>query len=117
MIDAREDVMTAPASQNRRRTATVSASRSTKPAKAATGKSLPVKRVFSDAKINPFDQIEWDKRTAEITAGLKWRKFTHTLSIITLLNLLHLLDSILSSTASYHGCWAKTNISWIYRLN
>ena len=67
MIDAREDVMTAPASQNRRRAATVSASRSTKPAKAATGKSLPVKRVFSDAKINPFDQIEWDKRTAEIT--------------------------------------------------
>src|SRR6478736_3572466 len=67
MIDAREDVMTAPASQNRRRPATVSASRGTKPAKAATGKSLPVKRVFSDAKINPFDQIEWDKRTAEIT--------------------------------------------------
>jgi len=47
MIDAREDVMTAPASQNRRRPATVSASRGTKPAKAATGKSLPVKRVFS----------------------------------------------------------------------
>jgi ribonucleoside-diphosphate reductase alpha chain len=23
--------------------------------------------VFSDAKVNPFDQIEWDKRTAEIT--------------------------------------------------
>ncbi len=67
MIDAREDVMTAPASQNRRRAATVSASRSTKPAKAVSGKSLPVKRVFSDAKVSPFDQIEWDKRTAEIT--------------------------------------------------
>ena len=24
-------------------------------------------RVFSDAKITPFDQIEWEKRTAEIT--------------------------------------------------
>src|SRR6266404_9816348 len=30
-------------------------------------KSLQVQRVFSDEKINPFDQIEWDKRTAEIT--------------------------------------------------
>lgn len=59
--------MTAPASQNRRRTATVTATRGTKPEKAATGKALPVKRVFSDAKINPFDQVEWDKRTAEIT--------------------------------------------------
>lgn len=28
---------------------------------------LKVKRVFSDAKIKPFDQVEWDKRTAEIT--------------------------------------------------
>ena len=30
-------------------------------------KSLPIARVFSDAKTKPFDQIEWDKRTAEIT--------------------------------------------------
>lgn len=28
---------------------------------------LAVERVFSDPKVNPFDQIEWDKRTAEIT--------------------------------------------------
>jgi len=26
-----------------------------------------MKRVFSDAKVKPFDQIEWDRRTAEIT--------------------------------------------------
>jgi ribonucleoside-diphosphate reductase alpha chain len=26
-----------------------------------------VERIFSDAKVKPFDQIEWDKRTAEIT--------------------------------------------------
>jgi ribonucleoside-diphosphate reductase alpha chain len=38
-----------------------------KPAKSATKKSLRVERVFSDAKVNPFDQIEWDRRTAEIT--------------------------------------------------
>ncbi|MDR3455898.1 MAG: vitamin B12-dependent ribonucleotide reductase [Verrucomicrobiae bacterium] len=36
-----------------------------KPAKAK--KYLPIARVFSDAKVKPFDQIEWDKRTAEIT--------------------------------------------------
>jgi ribonucleoside-diphosphate reductase alpha chain len=29
--------------------------------------SLPWERVFSDPNITPFDQIEWDKRTAEIT--------------------------------------------------
>jgi ribonucleoside-diphosphate reductase alpha chain len=38
-----------------------------KPTKSAAKKSLRVDRVFSDAKVNPFDQIEWDKRTAEIT--------------------------------------------------
>ena len=41
--------------------------------KAAAGKaksarkSLQLKRIFSDAKVKPFDQIEWEKRTAEIT--------------------------------------------------
>ena len=28
---------------------------------------LRVERVFSDPKVKPFDQIEWDRRTAEIT--------------------------------------------------
>lgn len=32
-----------------------------------TGKCLPVKRVFSDSKVKPFAQVEWDKRTAEIS--------------------------------------------------
>ncbi len=31
------------------------------------GKTLKVQRVFSNAKVKPFDQLEWDKRTAEIT--------------------------------------------------
>ncbi len=30
-------------------------------------KALRIQRIFSDAKVNPFEQIEWDKRTAEIT--------------------------------------------------
>src|SRR6185436_12989872 len=29
--------------------------------------ALRFERVFSDPKVKPFDQIEWDKRTAEIT--------------------------------------------------
>src|SRR5918997_875652 len=37
--------------------------------RAATGKGagLRFERVFSDPKCGPFDQIEWEKRTAEIT--------------------------------------------------
>ncbi|WCJ61036.1 vitamin B12-dependent ribonucleotide reductase [Fontisphaera persica] len=30
-------------------------------------KHLKIKRVFSDSKVSPFDQVEWEKRTAEIT--------------------------------------------------
>jgi ribonucleoside-diphosphate reductase alpha chain len=66
MIDAREDVMTAPAPKNRRPTP-VSASRSDRRSSGVSGKAMGFQRVFSDAKVSPFDQIEWDKRTAEIT--------------------------------------------------
>ena len=67
MIDAREDVMTAPSKSSSRRAASAAPARGMRPEKAISGKSLPIKRVFSDAKVKPFDQIEWDKRTAEIT--------------------------------------------------
>ncbi|HEV2693874.1 MAG TPA: vitamin B12-dependent ribonucleotide reductase, partial [Verrucomicrobiae bacterium] len=65
MIDAREDVSTPVGTTGRRRTGKVATTRGMKPAKAK--KFLPISRVFSDAKVKPFDQIEWDKRTAEIT--------------------------------------------------
>jgi len=67
MIDAREDVLTAPATQSRRRSAPVSANRNGRRESSANAKSPAFKRVFSDAKIKPFEQIEWDRRTAEIT--------------------------------------------------
>jgi ribonucleoside-diphosphate reductase alpha chain len=67
MIDAREDVSAPAPKAASRRNNKVSTARSMKPAKSETKKSLRVGRVFSDAKIKPFDQIEWDKRTAEIT--------------------------------------------------
>jgi ribonucleoside-diphosphate reductase alpha chain len=67
MIDAREDVSAPAPKAASRRSNKVSGSRSVKPAKPETQKSLRIKRIFSDAEVKPFDQIEWDKRTAEIT--------------------------------------------------
>jgi ribonucleoside-diphosphate reductase alpha chain len=67
MIDAREDV-SAPAPKTvGRRPNKVSSSRSVKSSRPERKKSLRLERVFSDAKVKPFDQVEWDKRTAEIT--------------------------------------------------
>lgn len=67
MIDTREDVLPATATSTRRRPTPVAATRPGRRETSGTGKSLPIKRVFSDAKVKPFDQIEWDRRTAEIT--------------------------------------------------
>ena len=65
MIDAREEVsMPAQQHSGRRRGAKVSASREVKK---GAKKFLKVERTFSDARVKPFEQIEWDKRTAEIT--------------------------------------------------
>ena len=37
------------------------------PRPAPSGKFLPVERIFSDPNTKPCDQIEWERRTAEIT--------------------------------------------------
>jgi len=68
MIDANES-LTAPASRVSRR---ASSSKVTAPkrgglAKGKKGSSIRIERVFSDAKCNPFDEIEWDRRMAEIS--------------------------------------------------
>jgi len=64
MIDAHDQVLSAPSTRNRRRSAPkASDSRS----KNASEKALRIERIFSNAKVKPFDQIEWEKRTAEIT--------------------------------------------------
>src|SRR2546425_1736576 len=62
MIDARNEPMPAAASPRRRRPASVTANHD-----AASRKMLRVERIFSDPKVKPFDQIEWERRTAEIT--------------------------------------------------
>src|ERR1051325_8815610 len=73
MIDAREEVLSSARPSHRTR----SASSSTAPAPARTvkntkaaavvPKSLRIERVFSDARVKPFDQLEWERRVAEIT--------------------------------------------------
>src|SRR5579863_8942736 len=65
MIDAREEVMPPISQTARRRPVAVSASREKK--NKGSKKFLPIERTFSDARVKPFDQIEWDRRTAEIT--------------------------------------------------
>ncbi|MBI3191662.1 MAG: vitamin B12-dependent ribonucleotide reductase, partial [Pedosphaera parvula] len=67
MIDAREEVMSAPATKHRPRSTRVSASRNDRTNTGKSRKSLRLTRVFSDPKCGPFDQIEWERRTAEIT--------------------------------------------------
>src|ERR1043166_8918105 len=65
MIDAREEVVSSAAKSSPRRPAATASARATKPG--APKKGMRIERVFSDPKVKPFDQIEWDRRTAEIT--------------------------------------------------
>ena len=68
MIDTREQVVSSAAAAVRRSNGRASNGRP-RPGNPARQrrKSLSVERVFSDAKTSPYDQVEWDKRTAEIT--------------------------------------------------
>jgi len=63
MIDARHEVLSSTAT-HRRRSPALSGER---PARRNAKSGLRIERLFSDPKIKPFDQIEWDRRTAEIT--------------------------------------------------
>ena len=66
MIDANQEIL-AVSSHRRRRHTNLPASRAAKGSSVITKKPLTVDRVFSDPKVAPFDQVEWEKRTAEIT--------------------------------------------------
>ena len=66
MIDAPVPIATSPSvPANRRRSVPATDSRTSR--KAVRGRRLTFERVFSDAKVSPFDQFEWERRTAEIT--------------------------------------------------
>ena len=68
MIDANEN-LTAPVSRSTRRGAAskVTSSKRGGLTKSKKGSGIRVERVFSDAKCSPYDELEWDERTAEIT--------------------------------------------------
>ena len=68
MIDANEDVAAAALDQGRRRTAARGARRGAARGSLPGAKmNLPIERVFSDPQVKPFDQVEWERRTAEIS--------------------------------------------------
>src|SRR5271156_1442719 len=68
MINAREELLSSAPKAAQHRSAKFAAGGTVKSGRKSVAKKfLPVQRVFSDAKVRPFDQIEWDKRTAEIT--------------------------------------------------
>src|SRR6266403_5414648 len=66
MKDLSEEVVSASTTQVRRRAITVTATNAHK-GHGAAKKALPIERVFSSSKTSPFDQLEWEHRTAEIT--------------------------------------------------
>src|SRR5690242_8188242 len=65
MIDAREQssVTTSGTGRGSRLSSSRSAKRTTTPRRS----SLGIERVFSSGDQSPFDQLKWDRRTAEIT--------------------------------------------------
>src|SRR5215470_17718782 len=66
MIDVHDaSIASAPARARRRRGLHASKRRVASGASPRSALSIP--RIFSDAKVSPFDQVEWEKRTAEIT--------------------------------------------------
>src|SRR3989440_426910 len=67
MIDARNEAVPSAKLDMRRRATSVAANRAPAKTTSRARKGLPVERVFSDAKVKPFDQLDWEKRTAEIT--------------------------------------------------
>ncbi len=65
MIDGNGEMVSAAPRQAKRRSPKLGPNRRTGSGQAA--KALSIERVFSDAKVDPFDQVEWERSTAEIT--------------------------------------------------
>src|SRR2546421_3997075 len=67
MIEAIDEVSSSTPQPARRASATVTSARAAKNTGASAKKSLKIERNFSDPETKPFDQLEWERRTAEIT--------------------------------------------------
>ena len=65
MIEVTEDVVAAPAQPARRRAAAPAGA--TGSGRGESKKSLTIEPVFSNPNVDPFDQVQWERRTAEIT--------------------------------------------------
>ena len=67
MIDVQEQVSSSARPQHTRRRQAIAHARPPEITNRPTKKFLPIARVFSDAKKDPFVQLEWERRNAEIT--------------------------------------------------
>ncbi|HNQ89297.1 MAG TPA: vitamin B12-dependent ribonucleotide reductase [Verrucomicrobiota bacterium] len=68
MIDTREQEVSGPVAGVKRRRAVRTGNVTRRRGRASgTAPMLLIPRIFSDPKVSPFDQIEWERRTAEIT--------------------------------------------------
>ncbi len=65
MIEVSEEVVSSQPA--RKRAAAPPTARMPRRAEGAPRKALTLERVFSDPNADPFDQVEWERRTAEIT--------------------------------------------------
>jgi ribonucleoside-diphosphate reductase alpha chain len=69
MINAQDDTLTQSNEARPSGRASAVKNQKNKRSRIKTKKALKVKRVFSSDQESPYDQIEWDKRVAEITDG------------------------------------------------
>ena len=67
MIDTRDQVLTSSSTTTRRSPALARGKRVSKKRGHTSKPSVRIERIFSDPRTSPFDQVEWEKRTAEIT--------------------------------------------------
>ncbi len=67
MIDANADIAAPAPRQGRQRVAALGPWRAAQGAAPPTRRELTIERVFSDAQVKPFDQVEWERRAAVIT--------------------------------------------------
>ena len=67
MMDVSEEVVSASSRAGRQQAAGKAAARGNRRHESAGTSALAIERVFSQADCNPFDQIEWERRTAQIT--------------------------------------------------
>jgi ribonucleoside-diphosphate reductase alpha chain len=65
MIDAREEVLSVPSSSSRSTRASRRGARGS--VRKNSRKCLSLDRIFSHPDVKPFEQLEWEQRTAEIT--------------------------------------------------